>query len=79
MGAQVIGMRAVMELDALARMMGEAPVANQVEVRVDGRHLDALYARIKQTPAISGIVLQQVSLAKFREAVAIIVTAMASI
>ncbi len=74
-----IGMRAIMDMDALARILGEAPVANQVELRLDPRRLDALYARIKQTPAISGIALQIVSLAKFREAVAIIVTAMASI
>ncbi|MGK7295422.1 MAG: FtsX-like permease family protein, partial [Candidatus Wenzhouxiangella sp. M2_3B_020] len=42
-----IGMRAVIDIQALARLMGERPLADEVEVQIDDAELDALYAKVK--------------------------------
>ncbi|MBI3677002.1 MAG: ABC transporter permease [Proteobacteria bacterium] len=73
------GLRAMMDADALARLMREAPAANSVNVSVDRNALDAFYAKIKSMPTVSGVALQRVSLANFRDAVALLITTMASI
>lgn len=73
------GIRAMMDAQALARLMREAPAVNAVHVSVDGNALDAFYAKVKATPVVSGLALQRVSLANFREAIALLVTTMASI
>jgi putative ABC transport system permease protein len=73
------GIRAMMDAGALQRLMREAPAANSVHVSVDTSLLDSFYAKIKAMPIVSGLALQRVSLANFREAVALLVTTMASI
>lgn len=73
------GTRAMMDARALARLMREAPAVNAVHVSVDGNALDAFYAKVKATPVVSGLALQRVSLANFREAIALLVTTMAGI
>ena len=73
------GIRAMMDSQALARLMREAPAVNAVHVSVDGNALDAFYAKVKATPVVSGLALQRVSLANFREAIALLVTTMAGI
>jgi putative ABC transport system permease protein len=73
------GMQATMDLGALSRLMREGARVNQAELRVDRNQLDALYEAIKTIPAISGIALQLVSLKNFREAMVVIVAAMATI
>ncbi len=73
------GIRGMMDATALQRLMRETPAANSVHVSVDRSFLDAFYAKIKSVPLISGLALQQTSLVNFREAVALLITTMASI
>lgn len=73
------GLRAMMDARGLARLLREAPAADTVHVSLDQNALDAFYAKIKATPTVSGLALQRVSLANFRDTNAIIVTTMASI
>jgi putative ABC transport system permease protein len=73
------GLKAMMDAQALARLLHEAPAVDTVHVSVDQNRLDDFYAKIKATPMVSGLALQRVSLANFRDTTAIIVTTMASI
>jgi putative ABC transport system permease protein len=73
------GLRAMMDADALARLMREAPAVNSVHVAVDSNRFTAFYSAVKATPNLSGVALQHASLANFREAVAVLVTTMAGI
>lgn len=73
------GMQGMMHSDALARLMREAPAVNGVNVRLDGNARDQFFDAVKRLPIVSGVALQRVSLAKFREALAVIVNTMANI
>jgi putative ABC transport system permease protein len=73
------GIKGMMDAEALARVMREAPAVNSVHLAIDASMLDALYDAIKRMPAVSGMALQRASLASFREAVALLITAMGSI
>jgi len=74
-----LGLRAMMDIEALSRLMREAPSANGINLIVDGKSLDLLYDVLKTMPAISGIALQRVSLEKFREALGVNLTVTATI
>lgn len=73
------GIAAMMDAQALSRLLREAPAVNGVHLSVDGAKLDSLYAAIKRMPTVAGVALQRVSLINFRQSLAIIVTTMASI
>ncbi|HJU10391.1 MAG TPA: FtsX-like permease family protein, partial [Candidatus Binataceae bacterium] len=73
------GIRAMMDADALSRVMREAPSANSIQVSLDKNAADAFYAKLKTIPLVSGLALQSVSLANFRAAVAVLITTMAGI
>ena len=73
------GIRGMMDAGALQRLMREVPAANSVHVSLDRNALDAFYTKIKSMPSVSGLALQPVSLANFREAVALLITTMATI
>jgi putative ABC transport system permease protein len=73
------GIRGMMDADALARLMREAPTVNSVNVSLDGSARDMFYAAVKGMPVVSGLALQRVSLANFREAIALLITTMAGI
>ena len=73
------GIKGMMDSDALARLMREAPAVNSVNVSLDAAGLDRLYAAVKGMPTVSGMALQRVSLANFRDTVALLVNTMASI
>lgn len=73
------GIKAMMDAEALTRLMGESATVNSVNVSLDASKLDALYEAIKHIPVVSGIALQRESLANFRQVVALLVTTMASI
>ncbi|MFN3834399.1 MAG: ABC transporter permease [Glycocaulis sp.] len=53
-----IGSGARMEIGDLNRLMGEGPVVSGVFLTVDPDSVDALYARLKQAPAVAGVSLQ---------------------
>ncbi|MFZ5657282.1 MAG: ABC transporter permease [Pseudomonadota bacterium] len=73
------GIRAMMDADALARLMREAPAASSVHVSLDANQLDAFYAKVKAMPVVSALSLQRASLANFREITAVFVRTMGSI
>jgi putative ABC transport system permease protein len=73
------GLRAMMDTDALSRLMREGPTVSGVNLSVDSSRLDFLYEAIKRMPTVSGMALQRVSLGNFRENVALLVTTMAGI
>jgi len=73
------GIRGMMEAEALARLMREAPAVNSVNVTLDDSRLDDLYAAIKNMPTVAGVSLQRVSLASFRATLAVTITTMAGI
>lgn len=52
-----------MDLDRLNELMGDGPVVSGTHLRVDPAGLDALYARLKQTPSITGVVSHTAQLA----------------
>jgi putative ABC transport system permease protein len=73
------GIQGMMDAEALARMMREARAVNSVNVSFDANERDGFYDAIKQLPTVAGTALQRLSLANFREAIGVIVTAMANI
>jgi putative ABC transport system permease protein len=73
------GIQGMMDSDALATLMREAPAVNSVNVSLDAGQQDRFYDAVKHLPTVSGTALQRLSLANFREAMAVIVTAMANI
>jgi len=73
------GIQGMMDADALARMLREAPAINSVNVSFDVNEQERFYDAIKRLPTVAGTAVQRLSLANFREAMAIIVTAMANI
>ncbi|WP_287305003.1 ABC transporter permease, partial [Mesorhizobium sp.] len=74
-----LGIRGMMDQEALARLLREAPAANGVNVSLDERNRDKFYAALKTMPVVSSLALQDRSLANFREVTALIVTTMSSI
>ncbi|TIS89764.1 ABC transporter permease [Mesorhizobium sp.] len=73
------GIQGMMDSDALARLMREAPAVNSVSVSLDANERERFYDAINRLPTVSGMALQRVSLASFREALAVLVTMMANI
>jgi putative ABC transport system permease protein len=73
------GIRGMMDAAALARLMREAPAVTSVNLAADRNRLADLYKAIKGMPSVSGMALQTISLANFRETTALLVTTMASI
>ncbi len=73
------GIQGMMSSDALAALMREAPALNSVSVSLDGNERDQFYEAVKRLPTVSGVALQRVSLANFRQALAVLVNTMANI
>jgi putative ABC transport system permease protein len=73
------GIRGMMDSEALARLMREAPTVNSVNVSLDESARELFYNAVKGMPVVSGLTLQRVSLANFRQAIALLVTTMAGI
>ena len=73
------GIRGMMDSEALARLMRERPVLNSVNLSFDQNQRDAFYTAIKNMPTVSGLGLQRLSLANFRQSVALLITTMAGI
>jgi putative ABC transport system permease protein len=73
------GIQGVMDEEALARLMREAPAVNSVNVSFDANGRDRFYDAIKRLPLVSATALQHLSLANFREEMAVIVNTMANI
>ena len=64
---EYLGFQAYMRLDALNRLMKEGPTVTAIHVLVDSHYADELYAKLKDTPAVSGIAQQTATAKSFRE------------
>ncbi|WP_245327155.1 ABC transporter permease, partial [Bradyrhizobium sacchari] len=73
------GIRGMMEIEALRKLMREAPVVTSVNLSLDENRTEDFYTAVKSMPTVGGVALQRVSLANFRKTVALLVTTMASI
>jgi putative ABC transport system permease protein len=73
------GIQGMMDEQALARLMREAPSVTSVSLSLDPARENEFFDAIKRLPTVSGTLLQRVSLANFRAVIAVLVTAMASI
>jgi putative ABC transport system permease protein len=73
------GIRGMMDLEALTRLMRDSSVVSSVNLSLDDNKRDEFYAAVKAMPTVSGVALQRTSLANFRSAVALIITTMAGI
>lgn len=73
------GINGMMDSEALAQLMREAPAVNSVNVSFDGAARDPFYDAVKSLPTVSGLALQRISLANFRQSLALVVNMMASI
>lgn len=73
------GIKGMMDADALARLMREAPAVTSVNVSLDQNAVQRFYDAIKGLPTVSGLALQRASLANFRASLALLVNTMAGI
>jgi len=73
------GINGMMDAQALARLMREAPAVNAVNLSLDAAAHERFYDAVKGLPTVAGLALQRISLANFRAALAVLVTAMANI
>ena len=73
------GIKGMMDEQALARLMREAPAVNAINLSFDSSESEQFYAAIKAMPTVSGLALQDMSLANFRAAVAVFITTISSI
>ena len=67
---EYFGTRAYMDLGALNRLMGEGAVISGAHLRADPMAETALYARLKATPAVSGVALVREMVRNFWETMA---------
>ncbi|MBU1213057.1 MAG: ABC transporter permease [Alphaproteobacteria bacterium] len=73
------GLSAYMNLPALNRLMDEGNVISGVHLSYDKAQENALFEKIKATPAVASIGLRGVSVAKFRETIEKNITTMVTI
>ena len=74
-----LGIRGMMDQEALAKLLREAPMANGINVNLDKDRQDEFYAAVKAMPFVASLALQTASLASFRDVVALLVTTMSSV
>jgi len=73
------GIRGMMDFEALARLMREAPAVNSVHVSLDDSMRERFFDAVKGIPTVSAMALQRASLANFRTTLALLVNTMAGI
>ena len=73
------GIKGMMDFEALARLMREAPAANSVYVSFDMRMQTQFFDAVKGVPSVSALALRGTSLTSFRETVALLVNTMATL
>jgi putative ABC transport system permease protein len=65
-----MGLAAFMEIGALHRLLREGASLSGAHLLVDGARMEALYRRLKATPAVAGIAITEKALASFRQLMA---------
>ncbi|HLA10948.1 MAG TPA: FtsX-like permease family protein [Pyrinomonadaceae bacterium] len=67
---ELTGLSAYMDRRALNRLLQESATSSGAFMMVDSPDIPALYARLKQTPAVSAVSVPSVALANFNETIA---------
>lgn len=67
---EYMGLNAYMDLGALHRLMGEGDTLSGAYLQVDQGRADALYARLKRTPRVGGVLLKTAAYESFQETMA---------
>ncbi|HXG20542.1 MAG TPA: FtsX-like permease family protein [Methylomirabilota bacterium] len=67
---ELIGVAAYMDIQALHRLLREGESISGAYLAVDAQHTDQLYAVLKQTPAVSSVVIREAMLRSFEEILA---------
>ncbi|HET6304391.1 MAG TPA: FtsX-like permease family protein [Myxococcota bacterium] len=67
---ELIGLAAYMDADALARLLRESGSVSGAWLRIDAREQPQLYAELKRTPAVAGVMLKGVLLQSFEDTLA---------
>ncbi len=62
-----IGLNAFMEISALRRLVGEGDTLSGVYLTVDEAALERLMRRLKNTPAVAGVMRKEAAVASFRQ------------
>ncbi len=70
---EFMGTNAYMDLDALHRLMQEGSTVSGAYLQVDGARAPELYARLKATPRVGGVMLKRAATESFRETFASLV------
>ncbi len=65
-----VGLLAIMEISNLNRHAQEGDVATAADLMVDRLHLNGLYRKLKDMPAVAAVMLQKASLEMFRQTLA---------
>jgi putative ABC transport system permease protein len=66
---ELIGLSAYMDLRALNRLMREGATISGAKLLVDEREAPRLYALLKRTPAVSGVIIPEASLQNFNDTI----------
>ena len=64
---ELVGIRAYMDQQALARLLGESGNWSGAWLQVDARGLDRLYATLKRMPAVNAVAVRQSVIDSFRK------------
>jgi putative ABC transport system permease protein len=67
---ELIGISAYMDIRALHRLLEEEPAVSGAYLSVDPLQANRLYARLKLTPAVSGVAIREAMLESFKETIA---------
>ena len=67
---ELIGLSAYMNIEALNRLVDEGASSSGAFMMVDEPSIPRLYARLKQTPAVSAVSIPQAALASFKDTIA---------
>ena len=66
----LVGLSAYMEINALNRLLREGGTVSNLHLQADERFLPALYAQLKQTPAVRGVIVPGALLENFKQTLA---------
>ncbi len=66
----IMGLQAYMDIDALRSLMREGRTLSGAYVQVDPTVREDLYTRLKATPLVAGVAIQEAALRNFREVMA---------
>ncbi|MDJ0796219.1 MAG: FtsX-like permease family protein [Calothrix sp. MO_167.B12] len=67
---ELIGVSAYMDIHALNRLMQEGGTISGAYLSADSLELDRLYALLKRTPAVTGVSVREMAIARFQETIA---------